>query len=349
PVINASTHRIIGVKVPEYEFIQFNKYGTVLGTRTADKTSYYNIVKTAPTAAELNKAYTETGTLGTGNETDFKPSYISTGASSDAYVRYSYSGATLTLTGLRATYDMYNAARTSYRPAIGGNTSSVTQATDGTQANAGDFYILVNLQDLNDTSDAGIWLPIALRVKNSAPTATDTERGQQAAGTMPTAKGRTTDVFYFTPMGITVDRKLNALGRRKDENGNLVSDVNALAADADNFFYSSMTGNGKLNELITLVPDATSGDYTYVQSGVANNDNGEYFTVETEKIYIPVSYFGGRLDINDYRGANGENLERVDGVDYVKIDGLKVTLTGWTHNRYFYAPVKVQDSARLAG
>ena len=349
PVIDASTHRIIDVKVPEYEFIQFNKYGTVLNTRNPDKTSYYNIVKKTPTAAELNKAYTETGTLGTGNETDFKPSYISTGASSDAYVRYSFSGATLTLTGLRATYDMYNAARTGYRPAISGNTSGVTQATDGTQANAGDFYILVNLQDLNDTNDQGIWLPIALRVKNSAPTATDVERGQQAQGSMPTAKGRATDVFYFTPMGITVDRKLNAIGKRKDADGNLVSDVNALAADADNFFYPSMTGNGKLNELVTLVPDANKKDYSYVQGGVANNDNGEYFSVETEKIYIPVSYFGGRLDINDYKGANGENLETVGGVDYVKIDGLKVTLNGWTHNRYFYAPVNVQDSAKLAG
>ena len=53
--------------------------------------------------------------------------------------------------------------------------------------------------------------------------------------------------------------------------------------------------------------------------------------------------------INDYKGANGENLETVGGVDYVKIDGLKVTLNGWTHNRYFYAPVNVQDSAKLAG
>ncbi len=340
--IKADTHKIIDVKVPTGEFMLFDKYGNIVSTKITEGVynnhSYFNLIgSSAPSASRLDTAWSSTAQIAD-VPTGFESWYASSGASDTAFVQYSFKNDELTLTGLRATYDMYDAHRSTLRFAESGNKSgSVVCDGDVERSSAGHFYILLKIQDVNEPDDVGIWLPLCIKVNNTAPDDIGHERGGQGATEMPTAEGGAKQTFYFTPMGITVNGKTEALGAREVD-GALSYDVSPLASDADNFFNPSMTnGSGVINELLTL---RTAG--AAVQASVSGNAAGEYFTVEDEKIYIPKSVFGGRLDANDYISADYP-VKQFDGEDYVAIRGLKVTLKNYTHNRYLYAKATVTD------
>ena len=389
--IDATTHRILGVAVPTAEFVQMNQYGEIIPTVAADGKSYYNLLR--PNIADngdgtvsLTPNYpdkgiladalgsgmlaTQTGTYSTG----FSDWYICRSSDAEgaksAFVRYDFNGTTLNLTGLRATYSMYHGLREYFPALLSGSTDVDIAAgncdTSEIGGNAGDFYILVNIQDHNDVNDRGIWLPLAVKVKNSTPTETNIERGQVGASEMPTVQGTASPnkSYYFAPMGITVDGDTKPLGYYAEGtsltvdpttggvNINMPSSgtvtltsagLQPLASDTDNYYYSDMLngttalGAGAyLNEFIEFTELAA-----YVQESVAGNENGEYFTVIDIPIFVPVSYFGGRLDPTDYMlfDANGDGY-----ADYVITLGYKITLNNWTHNRFLYAEVPVADS-----
>ena len=352
--MNTNTHRITAVKVPSAEFVQLDKYGKVVSTAMSNGTSYYNAVPLAslPSRDALTNALT-TGELTTADNTfatGFESWFISEDTNSSAFVSYSFDGIDITLKGLRATYSMYKSARTSYTSLISGSTAGVTTSNcSGSIINPGHFYILINVQDKNDTDDLGIWLPLGIEVTNSTPTNISYERGSSVLSTMPTASGNGTaadgtagESFYFTPMGINVDRVTYPLGQYKNAEGTLVNtNLHALSTDIDNYATSSMLSGTTdfLNELVRLNTTATA-----VMEGVAGNSTGHYFTVENLDIYIPAAYFGGRLGQPE-NYSNGGTLVKVGEVDYVVIAGLKVTLKNWTQGRYLYAPVNIKDSA----
>ncbi|MDE6401710.1 MAG: hypothetical protein K2L54_03765, partial [Clostridiales bacterium] len=172
-VLDASTHTIKNVMVATHEYVQLDKYGNLVPTLNAsgsnkDK-SYFNVMSASTASAtEVNTAHS-TGML-SNSPTGFDPSLISTVASNTAYVQYSFSNATLNLTGLRATYNLYKSTRANSNIATSGNKTSGLSSTKSGALNAGDFYIIINIQDKSDTSDGGIWLPLCIRVKNTAPT-----------------------------------------------------------------------------------------------------------------------------------------------------------------------------------
>ena len=365
-LITSATHQIRSIKVPTHEFVQLDKYGQIVSTvnvaENADESvknrSYFNL---APGNAAISAADALAGSLTSGMfagadfSTGFEEWYISSGASDKAFVQYSINNnnnnrLTITFSGLRATYDMYKAGRNAVdtRIVTSGDSSALKTNENGAHGglNAGHFYILVNVLDKNDTSDEGIWLPIGIKVNNDAPTNLSRERGAAGAGEMPSASGNPGDVFYFTPMGITIDKVTYPVGARKDEHGNLISnDISPLASDADNFFVGNMLNgssigqggdHGVLNELLTIV--STPSD---VQSNVSNNTDGTFFSVAEEPIYIPKAYFGGRVKYDSSVGTT----ETLKGVEYVIVRGLKITLNNWTHNRYLYAEVNIKDSA----
>ena len=357
--LSASTHQIKNVIVAEREYIQLDKYGNVVSTVNTSgsnaKKSYFNIV---PGSTGLSTAMTSdsltTGMLnGSEYATGFESWYISNGASNTAFVQYGINNnnLTLNLTGLRATHSMYKQTRTASatRIATGGSVSNgISVGAGGAQGglNAGHFYILINILDKNDSADTGIWLPLGVTVNNGAPTDMSRERNGAGASGMPTASGRQSDPFYFTPMGITVDRVTYPVGLRMADGELTPSGLQPLAADPDNFFTANMLNgssigsggdNGILNELITLTSSATE-----VQGTVNGNSGGEYFTVSEEPIYIPLAYFGGRVQ------SSIGTVTTVGSTQYVKIRGLKVTLNGWTHNRYLYATVGLKDSANAS-
>ncbi|MDE7106935.1 MAG: hypothetical protein K2O39_01285, partial [Clostridiales bacterium] len=273
--------------------------------------------------------------------------YISNGSANTdkAYIQYSFSNDTLTVTGLRATYSMYNANRTSQQAITGGTLTQPT--TTAGVANAGHFYILLRVQDKNDTSDNGIWLPLGIQVNNIAPNTIDRERNASGASEMPTANGNPGDTFYFTPMGITINQQVNPIGLYKNASNQYTSvGLRPLAADADNYYSANMlngqslttagqTSVGKLNELVTI-----KSTMTEIQSSIAQI--GYYFSVEFTDIYIPQAYFGGRVP------ASVGTLTTEDIGIYgkcVKVQGLKITLNNWTHNRYLHLKVDMKDTA----
>lgn len=386
--IDSTTHRILNVVVPTAEFVMLNQYGEVIPTIAADGKSYYNLLRpniadngngtvsltpNYPDKSILTDALgsgmltTQTGTYATG----FSDWYIcrssDTEGAKSAFLRYDFNGTTLNLTGLRATYSMYHELRGYFPAMVSGSTAADIAAgncTDGIAENAGDFYILVNIQDHNDVNDRGIWLPLAVKVNNSKPTETNIERGQVGASEMPTAQGAASPdkSYYFAPMGITVDGTTKALGYYAegtslsvDASGNISiglpssgtivltdTDLQPLASDADNYYYADMlngtTAQGAgafLNDFIEF-----SAFAEYVQNSVEGNENGEYFTVVDIPIFVPVSYFGGRLDPTNYIlfDANNDTY-----ADFVITLGYKITLNNWTHNRFLYAEVPVSD------
>ena len=302
-------------------------------------------------AAEVTAAKTS-GML-SGSPTGFDPLLISTVASNTAYVQYSFSNATLNLTGLRATYDLYDSTRSGKNIATSGGTANGLSSAKSGALNAGHFYILINMQDKSDPSDAGIWLPLGIKVKNTAPTDLSKERGATGASVMPTASGKSGTSFLFTPMGITLNNTTYALGKYNNGSAYSNTDLHPLAADADNFFTENMLNGtagadaGVLNELLTLNCTADA-----IRDSVTNNENGAYFTVELIDIFIPEVYFGNSA--NKYAGrVKTTGLEVRTSIDYnndgigikcVVIKGVKITLVGWTHNRYLHAQVPVKDS-----
>lgn len=333
--MTSSTHKIMEVKLPTSEYVQVTKEGKVVSVSSPSNGMYYNAIKNAayPSSAAFTAA-SSSGMLGSGYETGFPTDIVTTGAvnSDKAFVQYSYTQSALSVYGLRASRSMYASGRYGGKAIVAEN-----NANNGYARNAGHFYLLVRINDLGDSDDTGIWLPIAVQVNNSAPTPTKTERGSAGASIMPTAEGTVGQEFVFSPMGVTVNGTTYAIGKYKKSNGTYTSDgLQALASDADNFYSASMTANGYLNELLK-VTDSNSA----LQGAVSNNSAQRFYTVTTEPIYIPVSYFDGRVTAG---GANASSdIVSIDGVDHKKINGVKIKLNSWTFNRYLYQSVTVTD------
>ena len=345
--ISSSTHTINRVVVPQNEYIQLGKYGQVVSTLNGSA-SYYNLVTSSalPSKADI-RAARDSGQL-PNNPTGFNSNFIATTPTADAYVQYAVSGDSITFTGLRATYSRYSASRTNAKAVNSGgngtgtsldNISDITTANivNGAGRNLGHFYVLINVTDKNDASDTGIWLPIALQVNNIAPTETSEERGQTGASYRPTAEGNVGQSFFFSPMGITVNRETKPIGTYKGNDGKLIATpslLQPLGSDADNYNTISMVGSdGKINELLTATTSAKD-----VQNSVANNGSGaqgKYFTVEPLDIFINASYFGGRVKTT--------GLDTATEAGYVKISGYKITLNNFTYNRYMNATVTLRD------
>lgn len=365
--ITSTSHQIREVVVPSHEYVQTNKHGEFISTKnTNNNKSYFNVLANSTPADKFSNLI-ETGQLkGDAYTTGFESWYVynpnvqaHSTFSDVAFVQYSFSNATLTLTGLRATYSMYKSDRTSQSAITGGYFDKATgvsspitdsgSASAPVVANAGHFYILIRVQDRNDASDEGIWLPLGIEVTNKAPTTMQTERNGAGAGEMPTAVGKKGDVVYFTPMGITINQTVNPIGLYKDKNNNYTNyGLKPLAADADNYYRANMlNGNslsadssteiGKLNELVTI-----TSDIAQLGGTIEGNGDSHYFKVEAIDIYIPTEYFGGRVSVPD--NATTKNIGGYYG-ECVVIKGLKVTLNNWTHNRYLHLDVNVADSA----
>lgn len=373
--MSTATHQIKDVVVAEREYIQLDKYGSVVSTvndKTAEKKSYFNAVSNE-SASDMFGNSASNGSLTTGMfnggdfETGFERSYIDTGVSGNAFIRYSFSGITLNITGLRATYNMYKADRTGKKSAIGGTGVAAGNATHGKPTlsgannvlNAGDFYILIKVQDKNDSADEGIWLPLGIRVANKAPTDMSRERDGAGATVMPTAEGEPTQSFYFTPMGITVNQNTVPVGWYFNKGVYNSSGLKPIASDADNFFSANMLNGenvfdpgetGKLNELIKITSSAADIRNSVTQAGNNNtsyNANGEYFSVEIIPIYIPAAYFGNRVKTTAATTPISYNGGEI--YDCIAVDGIKITLNSWTHNRYLHAKVNIADCIGATG
>ena len=382
--ITDTSHVIKEVIVPDHEFIQLDKYGNIKSTAGASGAaagaSYYNV-------SDTNILFNNVMNSGTTNiATGFSPKIASTTADPEAFVMYSFDKMTLTLTGLRSSYSQYSSTRAGKAAYTSGNTVTPdSTTTPSSVVNPGHFYLLVRIEDTNDTNDVGIWRPVAITVGDSnslkpvsTGDATHGSSGQTQMSALPTADGEVGDEFYFSPMGLNIGTATHAVGRYKKADGTLngASDklVQPLAIDANSFSVADGSGisswNGGFNEFLMMVESMQSGssvvpmaDYIYNSIGAQGN---KYFTAELVPLYIEQSKFagvtidgvsnGGRVRA-DLTAASPRDAttgvstvkmlgsENIGGVDYYTFYGLKITLKSTTMNRYIYATTVVKDSS----
>lgn len=361
--ISTGTHSITAVKVPDKEFVQIDKYGNVVNTAgkggAATNSSYYNIGGSLATALADGTSDTPTG---------FKsniavPQSATQEQANEAFLRYSYTGVTLSLTGLRPSYSQYNrSGSTAY---TGGTTASPSGAS--AVANPGHFYLLIQVKDNNEPTDTGIWLPIAVTVGATdglAPvntgSSTGSVSGQGVVSAMPYAEGNAgagdASSFYFVPMAVNIGGTQNPVAAKVVDNGTEIdsSRWQPLALDGDNFTTTTGTASwsGKLNEFVTITSSASDVQNS-ILSSVSSVRITRFATVSEVDVYIPITYFGGRVAVGSVAGsdnATGVNTIKLDTVDgtYYKTRGLKITLESPTMNRYFYATVNLADSRSRA-
>ena len=371
--VSASTHQIKEVKLADKEFVQLDKYGNVKTTvgSGAGAASYYNVSGGAMTNA-LKTGTSEKAT-GFNPEIAVNTDGATVDALANAFIKYNVSTASIEITGIRSSYSQYDTGRTALTAYTGGTTAAPTGSV--AVANPGHFYLLVRVQDHCDKDDGGIWMPLAVAVgalPNGSAKPVDTgsaagaESGQTQMSNLPTAAGEVGDTFYFTPMGLNIGTNSYPVGKyvKENEDGTRVltnENLKPLAVDGDSFStlvenadgehvpalsqWENADFDGKLNELLRI----TSSVEQIV--GTLGNNLGEYIKVSYINIYLPMSYFGGRVRVGtgSVDGVNYLNLatDTFDGVDYYVIDGLKIELVSATMNRYFHASVRVADSSGL--
>ncbi len=368
--ITKTTHQIKKVILPKNEYVQLDNHGRVVSTQgksgAASGYSFYNIAGQFSYTDSDGSAQNSLTTGRTGALTGFDSAIAIDDATASsnasalnyAFIRYSIADSeTLRITGLRSSYSQYSATRTSMQAYTGGTTSSATSSA-GVQ-NPGHFYLLINVGDRYDTADAGIWLPVAITVgatssTSKAPVSTGESAGavsgQSQMSDLPTAAGSVNDVFYFTPMAHNIGNTSYPVGQYIGKDGTLTSsDLHGLAIDGDSFASNNgVSGwNGKLNEFLT-VSDTLNTIYDSIGTGIGSR----YIKAEYLDIYVPKTYFGGRVR------RQGDDASAVPGVYYVDasvlrtdpdhpdhyvINGLKITLVSATMNRYFHATVNIDD------
>lgn len=355
--ISTSSHKITNVIVPSHEFMQLDRYGDVV-TVASPNTSYYNIGTKTGTTSKDGMSDRATGF---NSAIAFNATKGGTDTSNEAFMRYTYSGVTLNVVGLRSSFSQYTSARASGAP--------------------GHFYLLINIQDLREPSDTGIWLPIAFTVGKdtsytpvaaitspNSGTCTDNLTGQSASAAYPTAAGDEGDSFYFAPMAINYNGS-HVVGKYKAEDadgnntGALTDEgLKPLAIDGDSFSTSNglAAGRGaKLNEFLTItsactpesiVKSVSSAGYSFA-NGVAENVyfKAQYIPIYIEKTYFAADpYLNGRVVVNATSNVAGMGFNYLtltaDGNYYV-FNGIKITLKSATMNRYFYANVLIADSS----
>lgn len=346
--ITTSTHSITGVIVPSYEFVLISKQQKVvaatgynIGYTVGDTVSGDPFTTTAtgttPTNFNNNIAYNST-------------SPVSGTSPEQAFMSFTYSGITLNVTGLRASFSQYSQSRAG---AIG------------------HFYLLMHIQDNREVEDKGIWLPLAFTVgatTSYTPVASVASPGaltsQNAVSEFPSADGAPNDTFYFAPMAVNYNGS-HVIGQYKaeDEDGNNTgaltnANLQAIALDGDNF--ATETGlkswnGGYLNEFLTLTTTPEALVNSIVAGSARQVGNGwenQYIRAETIPIYIKndmfanAAYSGGRIVAASGTDANGyiyRTFTQSDESGYYTIDGLKITLKSATMNRYIYAQVSVSD------
>ncbi len=344
-----TSHKITGVSVPANEFVLIDRQQKVVAA------TGYNIgYTTGATVSGDPFTTTATGTTATGFNANIAynaTSPVSGTVREQAFMSFTYANNVLTVTGLRASYSQYSSTRAGA---------------------LGHFYLLLHIQDPRETTDNGIWLPLAFTVGSAnttshTPVATVTApnsvTNQTAVSTFPTADGAVGDSFYFAPMAINYGGS-HVIGQYKaaDANGNntgalTTTGLQPLAIDGDNFStangLATWGGGKKLNELLRLTTTPEQIVKSVSEVGVTNSNGvweNRYIKAQTIPIYIAKSNFatatygGGRVVVGSGTNANGYYFVSLpsDG-DYYTVDGLKITLKSATMNRYVYATAGVND------
>ncbi|MDE6401405.1 MAG: hypothetical protein K2L54_02205, partial [Clostridiales bacterium] len=320
------------LKIPTNEYIQVNRANAeveLLQTYNGKTSNYYG--KTSvQTTGTLSSASGE-GTTSTGFKKDLIAQSGSAGASA-ANVTYSYSSDKKIVFTAR----------------------SATQYQYDTAGRLGDFYILVRIIDATDTTDNGLWYPVAVKVNSAAPTEPSTVANFSLGFDRFNANNETQEQengIILTPISYTDEYGvLQGIGSRSLEFG-LDASHTALpfVVDPDTFMYDSTNVNKKTHPLndIVMLAGVNRSDPTDLSKVVELFDTSEFFTVELIDLYASRDVFS-RLEISDNASLlSAWGVEAFSGTGEAsgyKFKGLKIVPRRSTDDLYFQFNVNVKDS-----
>lgn len=323
------------IKIPQNEYISVSSENSLIGLAGNSNYATNNIV--ANIADDSKKSGEGKVSTGFANSAIYGSVLAAAGSAgaANACITYQYvNSTTLRFTARAATQYMYS--------------------QDG---RAGDFYVMVRVNDPGDTSDDGIWYPIALKVSSSAPhepttTANFTldfdytagDANNDAVSVVNGNVGSERGVAYLTPVSYTdANGTLKGIGCAIKGDYMIQSAYQAqpFVTDDDVFSY----GSGKtadpctftLNEIIGLNGNTVGANGTVV------NPASAFFNVELVKLYAAKEVF-------DYvnGGISAAVREKIgltdEGSGVYSFNGLKVTALKSTGNYYYEFDVNVIDS-----
>lgn len=290
--IDGNTNSIVAVEgKPTHEFAYVDKYNTPLGL--AAFTNYKD---------DKNAKSFENGTsdVQTGFSDEWTLAVRSGMDSSKAFVSYYLdpSGKYIEFTPLRSSQYSYG---------------------DPEHGRLGHFYIMVRVLDAGNTTDNGIWFPIAIQVDNAAPV---------SLSPIASAEGNVGNVTYFSPY----DMKVTGItGLSSEQFG--AATVKSVATDID-----IATVEGKIaNQLLYINTDDDSG---VIWQDKANGIlyKNDYFTVST-------------VDMTSEKTAVAETLLTQldktifkDDNTHIQYKGLKVEQHKSTQGKYIEALIPIKDT-----
>ena len=321
------------VVLPTNEYIQVTRENIVVPLNGNN----YNKGATVATTYQTGQGNTATGFA---NDTRIICAASDAAKSALACVTYTVSASGIKFTARAATKYLYN-----------------------TENRLGHFYVLVRVIDQGDSTDDGIWFPIAVQVNSTAARATTpissfslafnnyTEgtpaavRGD-ASDTQKSYLGKdanngdtTGDSILLTPVSYTQNGVAYGIGTDNAGSINSAGGHNArpFLVDDDVFSYNTSSAfNSELNQIVALNLDYN--DPLVTQAVVANNTEA-FFKVELVTLYANASVF------SHLTGLQKSQLGiSVDSNNVASFKGLKVTPLKSTGKYFFEIEVKVKDS-----
>lgn len=287
------------VIIPQYEFVQVDKYGALVDASTYG----YNRNASGTPITTLSSAQ-QTEVLQKGYYTD---NSMSTGFGQELIVQDSlYDPA-------HETYATYSISADRRSITVNGKRGSRSQYNN-TRANAnGHWYVLLHLIDAGETEDEGIWMPLAIEIENTAPTAAS----GNGALTM-----NVNDSIYLSPIGI------GSFAVSEPQKNQVQAFM--FGEDTDAFEVG-----GARNSFLYF----PTGEKAQLTEGAA-----QYFELARVPIYIDKAKTAKLTQAE----KNLLGLQAVAGNDtLVSITGLKLTAKKSTQQRYIEVPLSVADTMGL--
>ena len=320
------------LKIPTNEYIQVNRANApiaLLPTYGGKQSNYYN--KTSVQTTGTLSSVSGEGTTSTGFKKDLIAQAGSSGVSA-ANVTYSYDGDKKIVFTAR----------------------SATQYQYDTIGRTGDFYVLVRIIDATDTTDNGLWYPIAIKVNSAAPVEPTTVANFSLGFNRFNADHETQERengIILTPISyVDGNGVLQGIGSPSTEFG-LDASHTALpfVIDPDTFMWDNGTANKKtspLNDMVMLA-GVNNADPTDMSKVVELFDTSEFFTVELVDLYASRDVFS-RLEIsNDSALLSAFGVSTFTGTGSesgYKFKGIRIVPRRSTDDYYFQFNVNVKDS-----
>lgn len=308
------------VKVPDKEIYITDKYGAAASVNNYNVgTPSSNVVNDASSSETTGFQQSSIYNSGMANDADVYK---------EAYVSYSISGNKITFTAIRATRNQYKPTRLN---------------------GLGHFYVVVHLTDAGDPRDTGIWVPIALSVRDASDPVInrlsyDLKAEQRNALGVGTASA---EYVYISPY-FTASFNNYGIGAIDKDNYNDKSQYKAAPLARDNMEFNITLGNNLKDGTPFAFNDFIYIDKNFGQKATTWGDLykdylgfSEYVKAERVELYAPTSWFS-RLTADQKSLADINVCADDPNISYFY--GIKLTALTSTKDKYVDIPLRVTDT-----